>query len=216
MGSNIKEQHRLITDEQEKKKLRDGYVAEYKRLTGNTLICAEKIFSRSISGYSWLAKKHLVDITSEYMNMDKTWITSSSRKPEIVKVRQMIIYLLTEMKIKREEIYPIVGYTDGSTVTHSVQKIKDLLSVDKTFKEEYLAYKKHCVEQLKPLIRPINKLTKEQEVAIISSIKKGGITQKELAEIYGVHRNVIVKIVGKNKKKEQTINKQKKFIRDGY
>jgi hypothetical protein len=204
----------LITDEQEKKRLRDGYAAEYKRLTGETLACLVRTLS--LQNYGPTAKRHLLDITSAYMNMDKTWITSSSRKPELVKIRQMIVYLLTEMKIIREEIYPIVGYAEGSTVTHSVQKIKDLLSIDKTFKEEYLAYKKHCVEQLKLLIRPINKLTQEQEIAIISSLKKGGITQKELAEIYGVHRNVIVNLVSKNKKKEETINKQKKFIRDGY
>jgi hypothetical protein len=206
----------LITDEQEKKKLRDGYVAEYKRLTGNTLICAEKIFSRSVSGYSWLAKKHLLDITSEYMSMDKTWITSSSRKPEIVKVRQMIIYLLTEMKIIREEIYPIVGYADGSTVTHSVQKIKDLLSVDKTFKQEYIAYKEYCLHELTKLIKPSKILTKEQKDAIILSLKKGGITQKELGEIYEVSRSRIQAIYRAHKQKEEAINKQKKFIRDGY
>lgn len=217
MGFNITEQrHDIITDPEQKKKLRDGYIAEYKRLTGNTLICAEKIFSRSVSGYSWLAKKHLLDITCDYMQLSKAVITGNSRKPELVKVRQMIVYLLTEMKITREKIYPILGYTEGSTVTHSVHKIKDQLSVDKTFKQEYIAYKEHCLRELTKLIKPSKILTKEQKDAIILSLKKGGITQKELGEIYEVSRSRIQAIHRAHKQKEQSINKQKKFLKDGY
>jgi len=216
MVSNITEQrYDIITEPEQKKKLRDGYIAEYKRLTGARLFCVETT-GMSVQNYGPTAKKHLLDITCDYMQLSKELVTSSSRKPELVKVRQMIAYLLTQMKITREDIYPILGYTEGSTVTHTVQRIKDLLSVDKTFKEEYLAYKKHCLEQLKPLVRPLNKLTEEQQKAIIDSLKKGGITQAELADIYQVHENTIGNIVSKNKKKEQSINKQKKFLKDGY
>lgn len=186
----------LITDPEERKKLRDRLCAEYKRLTGVAVaqLIEKKIRRNSIKDYSGLGKKHLLDISCEYLKLKKEDVLGPSRKVELVKCRQMIGYLLTEMGITREDVYPILGYKDHSTVVHGVTAVKGYLKVDKEYRQEYKQYKEYCLGEMdkRKKVNP-PPLDPEQIAAIQYSIKKGGITRKELAEIYGVAPGTISK-----------------------
>lgn len=200
----------VITDPKERKALRDRMIAEYKELTGIDIAFIEKKGrKRGIKAYKPTAIKHLLEISCDYLKLKVSDVVSQSRKAELVRCRQMIAYLLSEMGTTRESTYPILGHKDGSTVNHSIETMKGYLKVDKIVKEEYAKYKEHCLQELdkRKKVNPPS-LSPEQIAAIRLSVKKGGIMKKELAEIYGVAKSTIVKYTNEkrngNKKRSKT------------
>lgn len=190
-----KEIDSLITDKEEKKKLRDHYRQEYLRLTGKELSCSERIFSRTL--YKPKARKHLVDITCSYFKIEKEELLKKTRKREIVKVKQFMTFFCLNIKMTWNEIVRVVGLADHSIVAYSLKAMKSQIEVDKEFAKEYKDYEIYCDKVLKSLMPPKREklLDKHQEKAIVDSYFKGGITQQELAEIYGVGRTVIYNLI---------------------
>lgn len=182
----------LITDPEERKKLRDRLSAEYKRLTGLPLTTIEGTVNKrqKLSQYKAVAKKHLLDISSEYFQIGKEILIGESRKAALVKCRHMVFYFLHQVKMPKEQIAQLVG-KDHSTIIHAISTVKGYVTVDKEYKEEYEKYKNYCIKELEKNFKKQNSLSKEQKDAILYSIKKGGITYKELAEIYGVSTGTI-------------------------
>ena len=68
---------------------------------------------------------------SDYYNLDERLIYEKTRRKEVVKARQMIMFILRE---DFNESYPSIGSKlggkDHTTVIHSYEKIKQELSTD--------------------------------------------------------------------------------------
>ena len=196
-----KEVDSLITDKEEKKKLRDHYRQEYLRLTGKELSCSERIFSRTL--YKPKARKYLVDVSCIYFKIEKGELLKKTRKREIVKIKQFMTFFCLNIKMTWNEIVKVVGLADRNIITYYLKTMKNQIEVDKEFEKEYKNYETYCDAILKNLMFPKREklLDKHQEKAIVDSYRKRGITQKELAEIYGVGRTVIGNLVKNTKSK---------------
>jgi chromosomal replication initiation ATPase DnaA len=74
---------------------------------------------------------------SEYYNLDERIIYEKTRRKEIVKARQMIMFVLRE---DFNESYPSIGSKlggkDHTTVIHSYEKIKNDLTTDPVLMKE--------------------------------------------------------------------------------
>ena len=195
---------KLITDPKEKKKLVQQYKEEYKRLTGKDLMCSEVPRKRGIGKYRKVARKYIVDISAEYFEINKEELIGESKKGNLPKARQYIAYLLNETKETYSETARILQYKDHSTVIHNIKVLKDELSVNKYAAEEYKKYKEYILTELEKRFIKKNQLTKEQIDAVLYSVKKGGITRQELADIYQVSRNTINQIVQKSRKNDKS------------
>lgn len=186
----------LITDPKKRKELRDQMCAEYKRLTGVEVKIMEIV--RPMPQYIPSARKYLISISCKYLQVDEKEVLGKSRKMHLVKCRQMAVYLLYKMRVKVEEIKRIMNYVDHASISHAVETVKGYLKVDKNYKEEYDKYKTHCLAELENYIgtnHPNKRiLDKEQVKAIMYSIQKGGISHKELADIYQVSTTTISNI----------------------
>ncbi|MBI5134563.1 MAG: chromosomal replication initiator protein DnaA [Candidatus Taylorbacteria bacterium] len=70
--------------------------------------------------------KDVVKIVSDFYNIEETHIYEKTRKKEVVKPRQVIMYLLREdMNISYPSIGEKLGGRDHTTVIHSCEKIKE-------------------------------------------------------------------------------------------
>lgn len=201
----------LITDPEERKKLRDKLAAEYTRLTGFYLTMIEQVSNKRnrLSHYRTVAKRYLLDVSSEYFQVRKEDIIGQSRKANLVKCRHMISYLLFQVKLPKEHIGKILD-KDHSTIIHGIDTVKGYLAVDEEYKEQYEKYKNYCIKELDKKIVTPKKLTPEQTDAVLYSIKKGGITYRELAQIYEVSIAAISAIGRRNGKKRYKNNQVKK------
>lgn len=73
-----------------------------------------------------LSVKEVVKIVSNYYNIEEGVIYEKTRKKEIVKPRQIIMYLLREdMNISYPSIGEKLGGRDHTTVIHSCEKVKE-------------------------------------------------------------------------------------------
>ena len=74
---------------------------------------------------------------SEYYNLDERVVYEKTRRKEIVKARQMIMFVLRE---DFNESYPSIGSKlggkDHTTVIHSYEKIKHELETDSLLMKE--------------------------------------------------------------------------------
>ncbi len=93
-----------------------------------------------------ITPKDVVDIVSDYYNVNPSTIYEKTRKKEVVRPRQVIMYLL------REDVgvsYPTIGETlggrDHTTVIHSCEKIKKELENDYMLQQE--------IEQIRSIMR---------------------------------------------------------------
>lgn len=185
--------------EEGRKEIRQGYITEYKELTGKDLVCIEN--KNSLGHYKGVARVNLLKVVSDYSGITTEILLSETRKREVVKVRQMMCYLLIQMKITFSEVGKIFNQHHTNVISTS-NTVKGMISVDKEYKLEYNQFKKHCVTELKKLVAPKYKLDEHQRKAIKDSLKNGGITRQELAEIYDVHVTTINRIKNnKNKRK---------------
>ncbi len=92
-----------------------------------------------------LSIKEVTKIVSGFYNIEEESIYDKSRKKEVVKPRQVLMYLLREIfNISYPSIGQKLGGRDHTTVIHSCDKIKKDLKVDGTLLQE--------IEELKLLL----------------------------------------------------------------
>jgi chromosomal replication initiator protein len=116
----------------------------------NTIVCQYRIKNKplSLSEVKNLLKnnikpkknvsiKDVVKIISEYYNLEESAIYEKTRRKEIVKARQVVMYLLRE---DFNVSYPLIGQKlggkDHTTVIHSYLKIKEDLKTDSQLMQE--------------------------------------------------------------------------------
>ena len=84
-----------------------------------------------------IAIKDVVKIVSEYFKLEEASVYEKTRKKEIVKARQVVMYLLRE---DFNVSYPLIGQKlggkDHTTVIHSCLKIKNDLKNDPQLLQE--------------------------------------------------------------------------------
>lgn len=98
---------------------------------GLTLSEVKNLLKNNIKPKKTVSTKEVVKIVADFYNIEEAIIYEKTRRKEIVKARQMIMYIL------REEFgvsYPLIGQKlggkDHTTVIHSYEKIKNDLKRD--------------------------------------------------------------------------------------
>ena len=77
----------------------------------------------------------ILDKGCEYFNVKQEDIFTSSRKQNIVQVRQIAMYLAQKYtKLSSARIGTLIGKRNHATVLHSCKMVEDRIHVDKTFK----------------------------------------------------------------------------------
>ena len=116
----------------------------------NTIICQYRLKNRalSLSEVKSLLKnnikpkrnvaiKDVVKIVSDFYNLEESSIYEKTRRKEIVKARQVVMYILRE---DFSVSYPLIGQKlggkDHTTVIHSYSKIKEDLKNDPQLSQE--------------------------------------------------------------------------------
>jgi len=101
-----------------------------KKLTLNEV---KKIMKNSFKKKQLITPEELITIVSEFFNIDEEDIYKKTRKKEIVKPRQLIMYLLREdFSLSYPSIGEKLGGRDHTTVMHSRDKIAAELKSDST------------------------------------------------------------------------------------
>ncbi len=84
-----------------------------------------------------ISAKDVVRVTSDFYGIEESSIFEKGRKKEVIKPRQVIMYLLREdFDISFPSIGDKVGNRDHSTVIHSYEKIKNELKVNSELAQE--------------------------------------------------------------------------------
>jgi chromosomal replication initiator protein len=113
-------------------------VCQY-RLKNKPLSLSEvkNLLKNNIKPRKNVAIKDVVKIISEYYNLEESSIYEKTRRKEIVKARQVVMYLLRE---DFNVSYPLIGQKlggkDHTTVIHSYLKIKEDLKNDPQLMQE--------------------------------------------------------------------------------
>jgi chromosomal replication initiator protein len=111
------------------------------------LALAKHVISKAVR----LEKKQITiqriqEIACKYFNMEQSLILTSSRKREIVQVRQIIMYLSKKYTDNSlSHIGKVIGKKDHSTVLHACKTIKGLIDINKSFRT--------AVEEIERLIK---------------------------------------------------------------
>ena len=102
-----------------------------------TLAEVKNLLKNNMKPKKNIAIKDVVKMVSEYYKLEETSIYEKTRKKEIVKVRQVVMYLLRE---DFNVSYPLIGQKlggkDHTTVIHSCLKIKNDLKSDPQLLQE--------------------------------------------------------------------------------
>ncbi|HCY26202.1 TPA: chromosomal replication initiator protein DnaA [Candidatus Nomurabacteria bacterium] len=102
-----------------------------------TLNEAKILIKNNIKPKKTVAIKDIVKIISEYYQLEEETIYDKTRRKEIVKARQVIMYILREdFNISYPLIGQKLGDRDHTTVIHSHLKIKDDLKTDPSLLQE--------------------------------------------------------------------------------
>jgi len=116
----------------------------------NTIMCQSQLFGRTLTldevksiiknssrPRKTLAVSDVVDKVSRYFDIDQASIYEKTRRKEIVKPRQIIMYILREdFQVSYPAIGKKLGGRDHTTVIHSCEKIKTELKSDSELEEE--------------------------------------------------------------------------------
>lgn len=116
----------------------------------NTIMCQSQLLGRTLSldevkviiknssrPRKTLAVSDVVDKVARYFDIDQSSIYEKTRRKEIVKPRQIIMYLLREdFQVSYPAIGKKLGGRDHTTVIHSCEKIKNELKTDTDLEEE--------------------------------------------------------------------------------
>lgn len=109
------------------------------QLLGRVLSLSEVqvIIKNSTKPRRSLAVSDVVDKVAQYFNIDPASIYEKTRRKEVVKPRQLIMYILREdFAVSYPTIGQKMGGRDHTTVIHSCEKIKNELLRDSTLEEE--------------------------------------------------------------------------------
>ena len=107
-------------------KQRDVNIAEVKEIVKN-----------SVKPRKLVSVKDVVKIVAGFYNLDEESIYKKSRKKEVVKPRQVIMYLLREdFGLPYPTIGQKLGGRDHTTVIHSYEKVKNDLKTDHQLEQE--------------------------------------------------------------------------------
>jgi len=111
-----------------------------------TLPEVKNLIKNSVKPKKNISSKEVVKVVADFYNVEENSIYEKTRRKEIVKARQMVMYIL------REEFnvsYPLIGQKlggkDHTTVIHSCDKIKNDMKTDPTLVSE--------VEQLRIMFK---------------------------------------------------------------
>jgi len=116
----------------------------------NTIMCQSQLLGRSLSldevkviiknstrPRKTLAVADVVDKVARYFDIDPNSIYEKTRRKEVVKPRQLIMYILREdFAVSYPAIGQKLGGRDHTTVIHSCEKIKGQLKNDTDLEEE--------------------------------------------------------------------------------
>ena len=84
-----------------------------------------------------MSVKEVVKIVSDFYNIDEESIYNKTRRKEIVRPRQMVMYILREdFGISFPSIGEKLGGRDHTTVIHSYEKVKAELKTDTILTQE--------------------------------------------------------------------------------
>ena len=109
------------------------------QLTGRALSIEEVklIIKNSTRPRKTLAVSDVVDKVARYFDIEPASIYEKTRRKEVVKPRQLIMYILREdFAVSYPAIGQKLGGRDHTTVIHSCEKIKNLLKDDQELEEE--------------------------------------------------------------------------------
>ncbi len=102
-----------------------------------TLTDVKNILKNNIKPKKSVAIKDVVKIISDYYNLEESAVYEKTRRKEIVKTRQVVMYILRE---DFNVSYPLIGQKlggkDHTTVIHSYLKIKTDLKTDPQLMQE--------------------------------------------------------------------------------
>ena len=81
--------------------------------------------------------KEVIKLVSDFYNIDEESVFDKTRKKEVVKPRQVIMYLLREdFNVSFPSIGEKMGGRDHTTVIHSCEKVKEDLKTNTVLMEE--------------------------------------------------------------------------------
>ena len=110
-----------------------------------TIIDVRNYIKNTVKPKKAIAVKDVVRIVADFYNIKEESIFEKTRHKEVIKPRQVIMYLLREdLNISYPSIGQKLGGRDHTTVIHSCEKIKHDLKEDQTLLEE--------IEQIRTLI----------------------------------------------------------------
>src|SRR3989338_10148274 len=102
-----------------------------------TAVEVKNLLKNNIKPKKTVAIKDVVKVVSEHYNLDENSIYEKTRRKEIVKARQVVMYLLRE---DFNVSYPLIGQKlggkDHTTVIHSYLKIKEEIKTDPQLSQE--------------------------------------------------------------------------------
>ena len=102
-----------------------------------TVAEVKSLLKNSVRPKKNIAIKDVVKMVSEYYKLEEASVYEKTRKKEIVKARQVVMYLLRE---DFNVSYPLIGQKlggkDHTTVIHSCLKIKTDLKSDPQLMQE--------------------------------------------------------------------------------
>lgn len=118
--------------------------------TVNSVICQTKLKDRDLSfneikdlvknsakPKKMVSVNELIKIISDFFNVDAQSITNKTRRKEVVKPRQIIMYILREdFNISYPTIGEKLGGRDHTTVIHSCEKIRNDLKIDNSLSQQ--------------------------------------------------------------------------------
>ncbi len=97
----------------------------------------KNILKNSAKPKKTVSIKDIVKVVSEFYNIDEDSIYNKTRRKEVVRPRQVVMYILREdFSISFPSIGEKLGGRDHTTVIHSYEKIKDEIKTDVVLSQE--------------------------------------------------------------------------------
>jgi chromosomal replication initiator protein len=97
----------------------------------------KNILKNSAKPKKTIAIKDVVRVVSEFYNIDEDSVLNKTRRKEVVRPRQVVMYILREdFNISFPSIGNKLGGRDHTTVIHSYEKIKEELKTDTLLSQE--------------------------------------------------------------------------------
>ena len=97
----------------------------------------KNLIKNSVKPKKLISTKEVIKIITEFYNLEEGDVYKKTRKKEVVKPRQVIMYILREdFRISYPSIGEKLGGRDHTTVIHSCEKIKNNLKTDLILNKE--------------------------------------------------------------------------------